>query len=189
MSSTEISHKLVLEAMSGQTGALNALIEQVQSDLWGFLRGRLRRTEDAEDVYQETWMKVTKEIRNLRDPSRFRSWLFAIAINAVRSSTRRPRGLNFSIDATDDVDSFGEIQSHDPSPQQQTLAKERFEKVTRALHTLSDKQRETLLLEAVGDLPQKDIAELVGDNLNTVKTNIRRARIRLARKLVEVGLD
>ena len=126
-------------------------------------------------------MKVTQSLHTLQDAERFRSWLFAIAFNTLRSHKRKDQLMSDVADL--------EIESKGPAPIDQVIAKARWRTLRHALHQLSERQRETLLLEAVGDLPQKEIAEMLGDNLNTVKTHIRRARIRLARQLAEVGLD
>lgn len=182
-----VSEALVRESMAGNRDALAHIIEEVRHDLWGFLMGRLGDFRDAEDVYQDVWMKVTRQISQLRDPTSFRSWLFAIAMNAVRNHVRRPKLITQLSDDEDHLDP--EPSSDEPSAQQQLLDRERLDIIVRGLSGLKERQREALLLEAFGDIPQKQIANLVGENLNTVKTQIRRARIKLARLLAEVGVD
>lgn len=176
---------LVAAAQAGDMQAFDSLVMSYRDDLWGFLLGRAGQVSDAEDLFQDVWVQVQRKLHQLREVGRFRSWLFAIAINAVRAQSRRLGRQRAMFNPLEDT----QTASGNPGPDRRVAGSQRWSALRDGLQKLSPRQREMLLLEAVSDMPQKDIAELVGANLNTVKTNIRRARIKLARHLAEVGLD
>lgn len=82
-----------------------------------------------------------------------------------------------------------ELRASDCNPEEQLAQRERLQHLKRFLTELPDRDREMLLMDAMSGLPQKEIAAMFDLNLNTVKTTIRRARIKLARRMAEVYRD
>lgn len=130
----------------------------------------------AEDVAQETFVLCLLHIRELREPSRFRSWFF-------RTLTRCAwKVMGEKIPAVD----WGEVLENvlpsaaDIYPSETEVA---YEMLYRALDSLGRKQRTTVILYYFNDLSIKEIAEVTGSLEGTVKTRLFAARRRLKRML------
>jgi len=178
---------LITQFGSGDPDAFTALIAPLKSDLWGFLINHTKSVSDAEDLFQEICLKIAKKINTLKNRSRFRSWVFSIAINSVRSFYRGPKPVLQTIDNSQNGNFPAmELKSCQADPEKQLAHREKLAFLKSCMAELPKKDRELLLLDAMGDLPQKDIATMMDLNLNTVKTLIRRARIKLARRMAEV---
>jgi len=178
---TEPTVNPVLPATSKPRAVPDAasLLEDHRRDLWGFLVNHLSIREDAEDLFQEIGIKVLAHAGSIHDPSRFRSWLFSVAHNAVRSHYRKKRPI------TDEDRLAREPDQPSRGPHAVLEQRERLKALRRCLPRLSEQEREVLLLDTMAELPQAVIAEQLSLNLNTVKTTLRRARIKLARMMTE----
>ena len=180
--------KLMTRHLEGDPHAFRLLLEPVRSDLWGFLYNHLGERQDAEDLFQEICLKVHQNLASLQDPSKFRSWLFAIAMNSVRSFFRK-RQLVVVDSPTLEV-LAPKTEPENPSPQKRLEISQTMGHLRQCLANLPERDRQILLLEVMAELPQKDIADQFELNLNTVKTILRRARIKLARMMAEMeGTD
>ncbi len=175
---------LIVAHKQGDPRAFEMLLEDFKGDLWGYLVNRVHGTHDAEDLYQEICMKVLKNMGTLREPSRFRSWLFAIAANAVRSFFRAKPNHVFE----EERDAL-KLPSPNASADNNLVRKQQLVQLRRCIHALPERDREVLLLDVMAQLPQQDIAGKMDLNLNTVKTIIRRSKIKLARMMAEVAHD
>lgn len=179
---------LMTRHLEGDPHAFALLLEPVRGDLWGFLYNHLGGKQDAEDLFQDICLKVYRNLGKLQDPTKFRSWLFAIAMNAVRSFYRKRQMVlmdspTLEVMAPDD-------EPENPTPEKLLEVSQSMSHMRQCLAQLPERDRKILLLEAMGELPQKEIADHCELNLNTVKTILRRARIKLARMMAEMeGTD
>ncbi len=173
-------------SLASQAGALE-LSEQLTRhgrDLWGYLLHHVANRSDAEDLFQEVNLKALEHLHTVREPERFRPWLFSIAMNSVRSFFRRRRPE--SLETHEEEGSF-QLASTAPTAQAQLEHAQQLQLLRTCLAKLPERDREILLLEVMAELPQKDIAHQLDLNLNTVKTLTRRAKIKLARLMAEAN--
>jgi len=168
--------------LNGDPKAFGRILESYKGHLWGYLVNHVQRHQDAEDLFQEINLKVLENLGKLRDPSRFRSWLFSIAMNSVRSFYRKV--TPFSLDGEDNAGA--RLVSAADGPQKTLEKSERTLLLRRCIQQLPERDRQVVLLNNMAELAQQDIADQLNLNLNTVKTIIRRARIKLARMMAEV---
>ncbi len=169
----------------GDPHAFESLLQCFKGDLWGYLVNRVHTHQDAEDLFQEICLKVLKNLGSLREPARFRSWLFSIAMNTVRSFFRKKAVIKAFPGEAGNPET--DPPSREPGAQARLESREELQRLRQCIHALSERDREVLLLDAMAGLPQQDIARQLGLNLNTVKTIIRRSKIKLARMMVEVA--
>lgn len=174
---------LILRHVQGDPQAFTKLLDTLRADLWGFLRNHVRKREDAEDLFQEVCLKVYKNLASLNEPEKFRSWIFSIALNSVRSFFRKQKLVAVDEPVLQALDSES---LHADQPEKAMARSEELTLMRRCLAKLPERDRQILLLEVMGEIPQKEIADQFDLNLNTVKTILRRARIRLARMMVEL---
>lgn len=183
---TPPDHEALMQAhLQGDTNAFPQLMEYYRRDLWGFLRNRLHSQADAEDLFQEVCLKVFDKLATLKDPAKFRSWLFAIALNHVRKFFSKRKAISLDEDAAEEGGPSIVLVDPTRSPAEQLELKGDLVKLRRHLHVLKERDRDILLLDVIAEVPQQRIADIYDMNLNSVKTIIRRAKIKLARLMAE----
>ena len=178
---------LLMAHQGGDPAAFPQIWDQYRGDLWSFLVNRIPERADAEDLFQEISFKVYKNLDRLQDPARFRSWLFSIALNTLRNFYRKKPMLSLNPEEEAEPPwekNPGAFSMTDPHQLMEN--RERLQCLRHCMLTLPERDREILLLDAMAGLPQQEIAARFELNLNTVKTIIRRAKIKLARLMTEV---
>jgi RNA polymerase sigma-70 factor (ECF subfamily) len=153
---------------------LDALIEQYQHRLLRYLAHMTGNRATAEDLFQETWIRVLEKGQQYDGKSRFAAWLMTIAHNVAIDHLRKktPASLDEMRD-TEDAAPF-EPMANDPSPFEQAAASEDRARIQAALEQVSPIFREVLVLRFQEQLKLEEIAKLVGIPLATVKTRLYR---------------
>lgn len=167
---------LLLAAHSNGDGeAFSRLVQQYRRPVYGYLFHCGVPEPDRDDLFQEIFVRVHRQARSY-DPARpLHPWLFTVVANAVRTYFRKQkrRLFFFAGPLPDDV--------KDPAPDGEALtsARETSDWLERAIQALPFSQREVLVLATLENLPMNEIASILGLPVNTVKTQLRRARLRL----------
>jgi len=173
---------LIRMSLSGDTKAIDALVKRYQRALYTFL---LRLTGDqdrADDLFQETFLRVLQSLDSYEEREKFGSWLFRIANRVAVDSWRRSRTSRKHI-TTDTQEIIGAIDGQ-PLPDMVVEQAELVGKIESTLRILSDKQRRVFLLRMHGDLRFREIAEILEEPLNTVLSHMRYAVARLRKDLL-----
>ena len=170
-------HLTVLRCQSGDERAFATLMEQFGAKTLAYLSGIIG--DDAEDVQQEIWLSVYRRIRELANPSAFRTWLFRItrhrAIDALR---RRTRERELLLDAAEEIVAVTET---DAAPE--SFGGIDAATLEAALARIPPPQREVLLLRYRDDLSYEEIAVVVGCPIGTVRTRLHHAKRKLNEQL------
>jgi RNA polymerase sigma-70 factor (ECF subfamily) len=165
---------------AGDADALGSLIERYRGPLYAFL---WRRAGDAaDDLFQESWIRVSRARDRFDRSRRFSTWLFQIANNLCRDRWRRQGARRRALDA------FGtELRStaRDIAPAPALPADS---SVFQRLDALPDRLREVLVLRHYHELGEAEIAEVLGIPRGTVKSRLHTA-VRAARDLFENEAD
>ncbi len=153
---------------------LDALIEQYQHRLLRYLAHMTHNRASAEDLFQETWIRVLEKGHQYDGKSRFSTWLMTIAHNVAIDHLRkkRPASLDEMRD-TEDAVPFEPV-ANGPSPFDNAAASEDRQRIQAALEQLSPIFREVLVLRFQEQMKLEEIAKLVGIPLATVKTRLYR---------------
>jgi RNA polymerase sigma-70 factor, ECF subfamily len=162
----------------------DALIEAYdayQRDIHGFLRAATRDPDVAEDLTQETFIRLMREIQAGRTPENIRAWLYTVATNLVTSRGRR-------MAVAERFKAVLAIRGSADSPEQETVRHERQDIVQRALARLPTDDRTALLLSAHG-FAGHDIAAVLGRSEGATRTLLCRARIRLREQVLQLDPD
>lgn len=117
----------------------------------------------ADDLFQETLIKVWKGFNSYNEQNKFPSWLFSIAHNVVVDSIKS-RAVRSKQSSIDEISNYAD----DNNPHKKFVANETKAMIMSAVDTLPDKQKEVFLLRLHGGLQFKEIAELTKQPLNTV---------------------
>ena len=175
----DLDRKLARRARRGDRRALAALYERYRARVFGFLVRAMRDRADAEDVFQEVWMKVTQGLQGF-DPDRgtFRAWLFRIAANAAVDRRRRD-----GVREMDELDAPAEsvetrrvdlLVADGADPERVSAAREARMELDRHLATLDPRQRAAVLLRHQQGLSYTELARVMGVAEGTAKTLVHR---------------
>jgi RNA polymerase sigma-70 factor (ECF subfamily) len=153
-----------------------------------------RNTEDAEDVQQETLLKVHRKLAQFEGRSRFTTWVHRIAVNEALMCLRKRRGashvpLEEALPPTEDAVAKEDFHSPIEGPEAAYSRKELRYLLTRAIENLRPIHRIVFLLRVVGEFSTRETASVLELSSSAVKTRMRRARSELRDYLNEAGTN
>ena len=168
----------VSQLRRGDLNALSTLMARYQNRIYRYLLRLVRQPAEAEDLFQQTWLRVAEKIRSY-DPARnFDAWLFTLARNLAFDHLRRiqPRSLDEPLaEDSPDETMISRMASADPGPFDQLMASERASHLAAALENLPVSYREVLSLRFEEEMKLEEIAFVLGAPLSTVKSRLRRS--------------
>jgi RNA polymerase sigma-70 factor, ECF subfamily len=165
-----------------QYGAVASAFEAYHAELYSFLRRSTRDERAAEDLLQETFLRLTKEVDAGRTPEHLRGWLYRVASNLAVSRGRR-NTTAFAWMSQHGRQSIGGMVE---SPESNVLARERRSGLDAILATLPAEARTALLLSADG-FSGEEIAAAIGRSHGATRTLLSRARVRVRLALEQSG--
>jgi len=168
-------NELMEDVRDGRVEKLAVLFERYQTMLYNFFLRLTGNRAASEDLVQDVFMRVLKYRAGYVGESRFNVWLFQIARNAHVDYLRKRKG-ELPID-----EQFVETPGREPLPEAAYEAGQEAELVRRALDRLPVQKREILVLFRFQDLKLREIAELLGCQVGTVKAQVHRALKDLSR--------
>jgi RNA polymerase sigma-70 factor (ECF subfamily) len=172
-------------AAAGTPGAFDELVLRYQGRIYNLALGMTRDAGAAEDLAQDTFVRAYRAIGQFRGQSLFRTWLYQIAVNVVRSHLQRQRRQRWSWLPwkADDEDDYTPEETV-AADENVELALVQRELIDRALATLPEEMRTAVTLRDVHGLEYREIAAVMDVPIGTVESRIFRARQRL-RPLLE----
>ena len=182
----EITDKqLIDDYLNGNDAAFALLVQRQINPVYNFVYRLVRNTQDAEDITQETFVKMWKNLKRYNQDQNFKTWLFTIARNTAIDSLRKKKSFVFSdFEIADGKNPFLDTLA-DPAPLPDELAA-RAERQTlfgSALGKRSPAYQEVFTLHHDSDLTFDEISTRLGKSINTVKSQYRRALLTLRRLL------
>jgi RNA polymerase sigma-70 factor, ECF subfamily len=153
---------------------LDSLIEQYQYRLFRYLLHLTAHRETAEDLFQETWVRVLDRGHQYDGRAKFETWLFAIARHLVFDLQRRKTPRSFDSLGGDEESGVPEFAAADPSPLDVFARLESEQNVAACLERLPAILREALVLRFQEDMALEEIAAVAGAPLSTVKSRLYR---------------
>jgi RNA polymerase sigma-70 factor (ECF subfamily) len=173
----ESDEAIMLNFQQGDPFALEILVRRHADALLGFLVRMCRDRSQAEDLFQETFLRVQSRAHQFKPGRRFKSWLYAIAAHLAVDHQRRSRWRSwFSLDDAP----MQNMSDHRPDPSQAAASEDRKRQVRAALDRLPARQKATLVLAYFEDLTYPEVAATMGCSVGTVKTQVSRALHTLA---------
>lgn len=173
--------ELITAYRAGDLEAFDRLVERHQSSLFGYILNMGGRPSDADDVFQDVWMKALRKLDLFRRDGSFGGWLVRIARNVMIDRSRRRGGDSLSLDAegTEGGRLLDTLKSGMAEPGEAVTASELGVRLAEAVARLPDEQREVFLLRSQTDLPFREIAAIQGVSINTALARMRYALDRL----------
>ena len=179
---------LVARARTGDMDAFAALVRRYESPLVHFCMRMTGSVEDAQDLAQDSFIRVYRYLDRLRPDAKFSTVLFGmarnLALNFLRDSGRRGRGITQSLTRDDETEQIVEDEAFRPDRRARLAEIESV--IERALAMISAEHREVLILRELQGMDYETIGEIVNCRSGTVKSRIARAREQLRLKLSEL---
>jgi RNA polymerase sigma-70 factor (ECF subfamily) len=172
--------QLIAEFQQGNNEAFTLLVGRYKDQLVNFLYRYLGDYDEADDVAQETFLRLYSKKDRYKPIAKFSTWLYTIATNLAKTQLRRRKRLTFfSFQQEDDDDRRNALPDNRYPADAEA---DRFLKnamIQRALNSLSPKYREVLVLSDIQELSYEEICSITGLNIGTVKSRLNRGRSRM----------
>lgn len=181
--------RLMLAFRDGDDAAFDALFERWAGKLLRFLERMVRDEAVAEELVQETFLRVHRARARYAPEAKFSTWLYTIAANVARNELRRPfrRAPHESTDLQREDGPSLELAAEESPVDEIVNARREGAGVEAALQRLPERQRAALWLAAVEGLPYAEVAAALETSESSVKALVHRARVALAEQLAGAG--
>ncbi|HEY4330207.1 MAG TPA: sigma-70 family RNA polymerase sigma factor [Phycisphaerae bacterium] len=183
---------LLTRCQAGDRAAWDTLVDAYWQRLFGYALRATNNPELAQDLVQETFLRIVQRLGRYDDQGKFEAWLFRILVNLVRdhgrSLSRHPtQSTVMEIDG-ERVELTDELSGKVPPPFDPLHLHEEVDALQEAMRKLPEGDRQILMLRHFADMPFKDIARTLNCPIGTVLARAHRALGKL-RSLMEVSYE
>lgn len=182
---------LVQAYIKGDQSAIETLINRHRSKVYTYILLTIKNQPLAEDLFQETFIKVIQSLRSgkYRDNGRFLSWVIRIAHNLIIDHFRKEKQMNSVSNDDSVVDLFNNKKLSDDNIEELIVNSQIKADIRALINALPADQREVVLLRHYGELSFKEIAEQTDVSINTALGRMRYALINLRKLIKEKNLS
>ncbi len=182
--------QLIARFQQGDAYAYDLLVKRYKDPLMNYIYRFVGDRTDAEDILQETFLRLYKNKHYYREIARFSTWIYTIAGNLAKTELRKRRRRSFfSINNYMSTDKDFELPDKNITPDRYTDNVITDDEVHKAINKLSPKFRQVILLRDIQGFSYEEIASIVNIPLGTVKSRVNRARLRLQKDLKKIARD
>jgi RNA polymerase sigma-70 factor (ECF subfamily) len=172
-------HTLIARFRQGDAGAFDVIVRRHEALVRSVLYRLTGNADDAEDLAQETFLRVFENLARFRGDAALRTWILRIAANLARDRLRRRRRRPEPVSLDGGAHVVVPAAPEEGAPPARLALREMTRALAAGLEQLPFKQRAALTLKIVGDMNYGDIALALDMTRNAVKSNIHHARKRL----------
>ena len=177
--------ELIKRVKNGDIEAFEEIISIYESKVFGIIQHMVRNQNEIEDIAQEVFIKVYKNINKFQGNSSLYTWIYKITVNLCLDEIRKKKEVIY-LDEKIKVDD-GEIDVQLPSNEKTQEQLYEQKELKECIDKLPAKQKAMIVLRDIKGFSYEEIAEITGIKLGTVKSQINRARIKLKELLEEDG--
>ena len=170
----------------GDELAWEVLVRRYQARVYGLALHYMRNAEEARDMAQEIFVRIYEKLDSFRDDGTFLPWMLRVGRNVCIDHLRRAKVR--PADSGVPVEDGPELPDAGPTPEEAWMSDSRKRLVYKALERLKEPYREVILLKEIQGLKMEEIAAMLRVPLGTIKSRSNRARIELARAVLELSL-
>ncbi|MCF6093868.1 RNA polymerase sigma factor SigW [Microaerobacter geothermalis] len=184
-----VEKRLAQLAKKGDRQAFAELVDIYKDKVYHLAYRMLGNTQEAEDIGQETFLRVYSNLARYDEGYKFSTWIYRIATNLCIDRLRKRRqvySLDAEVEGTDGLDMYSQISDQRKGPEEEILTSELQGVIQDAIHQLPPKYKNVIILRYVNDLSIQEISEILDIPVPTVKTRIHRGREALRKKLQHV---
>lgn len=183
-----LSDKQLVELYrSGHQESLTCLIELYRDDLYKFCRHLTLNPQDAEDLFQEVWLRIIRKLEKYDSEKPFKTWLFKVTINLYRDRYRKWRKAFslFSTEVSRVTSTILQVEDNTPPVEDRLLCDERYGQLEQCLRQLPKRYLTPLILYYYEDCSYESIADLLGIPIGTVKSRLNQGKKILGKSMKE----
>nr|WP_051109267.1 RNA polymerase sigma factor SigW [Paenibacillus ginsengihumi] len=189
VNSIAIDTRLARLAKSGDRAAFAELVELYNDKIYHLAYRMLRNRHEAEEIVQETFLRVYMNLDKYDEQQKFSTWIYRIGTNLCIDRLRK-RKPNYSLDAEmsdgDGNDWYSTLPSEEDTPAEQLVLSETQQQIRATIDTLPDKYKAVVILRYLQDLSLQEISEALSMPVTTIKTRLHRGREFLRKKLEQI---
>ncbi len=192
MKQNELNDQELVQAyIKGDPSAIETLITRHRSKVYTYILLTIKNQQLAEDLFQETFIKVIQSLRGgkYKDNGRFLSWVIRIAHNLIIDHFRKEKQMNSISNDDTEVDLFNSKKFSDKNIEEIIVSSQIRSELRTLINELPADQREVVLLRHYGELSFKEIADQTGVSINTALGRMRYALINLRKMITERELS
>lgn len=179
--------ELIARFQNGDEYAFDEIVHRYKDRLLNFIFRFLGQMDEAEDIVQDTFLKVYKNKNAYENIARFSTWIYTIAGNLAKTELRkRKRRRMFSISGKGIDEKEYELRSGDRTPEEETDSVFNEKIIQGAIEKLHEKFRTVIILRDIQELSYDEISNIIGVPLGTVKSRVNRARLKLQEMLKDI---
>ncbi|MBE0556906.1 MAG: sigma-70 family RNA polymerase sigma factor [Proteobacteria bacterium] len=170
---------LIRRALRGDQRSFEKLRQKYHESIYNLIYRMIREKEEVEDLTQEAFIKAFTSLSSFNEEYAFSTWLYKIATNNCIDYIRRRKLQKFSIDKpieSKDSDFTFELPDSTYTPDREIIDKQRKSMLEEAINALPPKYRKVIRMRHTEEREYQEIADLLGLPLGTVKAHIFRAR-------------
>ena len=172
----DIDFTLMKKIQNGDMVSFNEMVDRYKDRLMNVIGRMLSSTEEAEDVVQETFVRVYQHRQSFNFQHCFSTWIYTIALNLARNELRKRKKFKFY--------EISEMQGNEAEFAVDMKLPSRLPEVLKsAIEDLPEKYRTAFMLRDIQELPYEEVAKILSVPLGTVKSRVNRARMMLRDKL------
>ena len=182
---TPSDEDLILQFQEGNVYAFEQIVNRYKDQLVNFAFRFLGDVEDAEDIVQETFLRVFRKKKAYKNVAKFSTWIYTITGNLAKTELRRrKRRKLLSISSLGFEDKDFELTDTKKGPEENVGDLLQSRVIQKAIDSLPDKFKEVIIFRDLQELSYEEISKIVKIPLGTVKSRVNRGRLKLQEKLI-----
>jgi len=183
--------ELVQAFLRGDESCIEILIRRHKKKVFTYILLTVKNQALAEDLFQETFIKVIQSLREgkYRDNGRFLSWVIRISHNLIIDHYRKEKQMNAISNDDKEIDLFNSKRLSDMNIEELIIKNQIRSDLRKLIYSLPEDQREVVLLRHFGGLSFKEIADQTGVSINTALGRMRYALINLRKMIKEKDMS
>ena len=190
MKSTKTDYELITGFINGDERSIELLILRHKSKVYSYINLYIRSRDLADDIFQDTFLKVVQSIRagRYQDDGKFISWVMRIAHNLIIDHFRHEKQMGIVYNDDYDTDLFNSRRLADDNVEDIMVRRQVLRDVRSLINGLPEDQREVVIMRHYAGMSFKEIADMTGVSINTALGRMRYALINMRKVLVEKNI-
>ena len=190
MKSTKTDYELINGFINGDERSIELLILRHKSKVYSYINLYIRSRDLADDIFQDTFLKVVQSIRagRYQDDGKFISWVMRIAHNLIIDHFRHEKQMGIVYNDDYDTDLFNSRRLADDNVEDIMVRRQVLRDVRSLINGLPEDQREVVIMRHYAGMSFKEIADMTGVSINTALGRMRYALINMRKVMVEKNI-
>ena len=190
MKSTKTDYELITGFINGDERSIELLILRHKSKVYSYINLYIRSRDLADDIFQDTFLKVVQSIRagRYQDDGKFISWVMRIAHNLIIDHFRHEKQMGIVYNDDYDTDLFNSRRLAEDNVEDIMVRRQVLRDVRTLINGLPEDQREVVIMRHYAGMSFKEIADMTGVSINTALGRMRYALINMRKVMVEKNI-